>query len=67
MKENQNDILKKIAETEYAQGFVTDLEQDVFPKGLGENVIRKLSLRKEEPDWLLEFRLNAFRKWRTMK
>ena len=67
MKENQNDILKKIAESEYAQGFVTDLEQDVFPKGLDETTISKLSERKEEPGWLLEFRLNAYRKWQTMK
>ncbi|MDD2289095.1 MAG: Fe-S cluster assembly protein SufB [Bacteroidales bacterium] len=67
MKENQNDILKKIAESEYAQGFVTDLEQDIFPKGLDETIISKLSERKEEPGWLLEFRLNAYRKWQTMK
>ena len=67
MNENQNDILKKIAESEYAQGFVTDLEQDVFPKGLDENIITMLSVRKEEPEWLLEFRLNAFRRWQTMR
>ncbi|MBV6455455.1 MAG: FeS cluster assembly protein SufB [Bacteroidales bacterium] len=67
MKENQNDILKKIAESEYEQGFVTDLEQEVFPKGLDENVIRQISYRKEEPAWLLEFRLDAFKRWQTMK
>ena len=67
MNENQNDILKKIAESEYAQGFVSDLGQDVFPKGLDENIITMLSVRKEEPEWLLEFRLNAFRRWQTMR
>lgn len=67
MKENQESILKKIAESEYEHGFVTDLEQEAFPKGLNEDIIRLISSRKEEPKWLLEFRLKAFRKWRTMK
>jgi len=67
MKENQEAILKKIAESEYEHGFVTDLEQEDFPKGLNEEVIRLISGKKSEPDWLLEFRLQAFKKWQTMR
>ncbi|NLA16047.1 MAG: Fe-S cluster assembly protein SufB [Bacteroidales bacterium] len=67
MKENQDDILKRIAESDYEQGFVTDLELEYFPKGLNENTVRLISEKKQEPDWLLEFRLNAFRQWQTMK
>jgi len=67
MNENQDAIIKKIAESEYEHGFETDLEQELFPKGLNENIVRLISQKKEEPTWLLEFRLNAFRKWQTMK
>ncbi|MDY0240321.1 MAG: Fe-S cluster assembly protein SufB, partial [Bacteroidales bacterium] len=67
MNENQDAIIKKIAESEYEHGFETDLEQELFPKGLNENIVRLISQKKEEPAWLLEFRLNAFRKWQTMK
>ncbi|HSX13275.1 MAG TPA: Fe-S cluster assembly protein SufB [Chlamydiales bacterium] len=52
---------------EYKYGFVTDIESDVFPKGLNENVIREISRRKQEPEFLLQFRLKAYRKWLTMK
>ncbi|MFA5769432.1 MAG: Fe-S cluster assembly protein SufB, partial [Bacteroidales bacterium] len=67
MNENQDAIIKKIAESEYEHGFETDLEQELFPKGLDENVVRLISQKKEEPAWLLEFRINAFRKWQIMK
>jgi Fe-S cluster assembly protein SufB len=67
MNENQDAIIKKIAESEYEHGFETDLEQDLFPKGLDEGVVRLISQKKEEPAWLLEFRINAFRKWQTME
>ena len=50
----------------YKQGFVTDLEVDTFPPGLDEAVIRRLSKVKNEPDFMLEYRLKAFRHWRTM-
>lgn len=49
---------------EYSQGFVTDIEADTLPPGLDENVIRALSAKKREPDWLLDWRLQAFRFWR---
>ncbi len=60
-------IIDNIQSNEYEAGFITDIEQDVFPKGLNEDVIRKLSAIKEEPDFMLEFRLKAFRHWLTMK
>ena len=52
---------------EYEQGFVTELEQDFIPKGLTEETVRLISARKEEPQWLLDFRLDALRKWQSMK
>lgn len=52
---------------EYPYGFVTPIESDVFPKGLSEDVIRAISAKKEEPEFLLNFRLKAFRKWQEMK
>jgi len=50
----------------YKEGFVTDLENETFPKGLNENIIRNISLLKEEPEWLLEYRLKAFKRWEQM-
>jgi Fe-S cluster assembly protein SufB len=52
---------------EYKYGFVTPIESDVFPKGLTEETVRAISAKKEEPEFLLNFRLKAFRKWLTMK
>lgn len=52
---------------EYKYGFVTPVESDVFPKGLTEETIRAISAKKREPEFLLQFRLKAFRKWLTMK
>ena len=62
-----NDLLKDIAESEYKEGFVTEVEQEYVPKGLNEDIIRLISAKKEEPQWLLDFRLDAFRKWQGMK
>jgi Fe-S cluster assembly protein SufB len=67
MNEHQDTILKRITENEYEHGFETKLEQEFIQKGLNEEVIRTISAKKEEPSWLLEFRLNAYRKWLTMK
>ncbi len=53
--------------SEYKYGFTTDIETEVFPKGLNEDIIRRLSAKKEEPEWLLEFRLKAYRHWLTLK
>jgi len=59
-------IISEFTSGEYKEGFVTDLEQEFIPKGLNEEVIRLISARKEEPEWLLQFRLDAFRKWQAM-
>ena len=59
--------LKEITSQEYTQGFVTEIEQEFFPKGLSEDIIRRISARKQEPSWLLEFRLDAFRRWQKME
>ena len=60
-------IIEKNTNSEYKYGFVTDIENEEFPKGLNEDVIRLLSAKKEEPEWMTEFRLTAFRYWKTMK
>lgn len=52
---------------EYKYGFVTDIETEEFPKGLNEDIVRLISQKKEEPEWLLEFRLKAFRLWEKME
>ncbi|MBQ0127119.1 MAG: Fe-S cluster assembly protein SufB [Bacteroidales bacterium] len=62
-----DEILKDITSQEYKEGFVTDVEQEFAPKGLNEDIIRHISERKQEPEWLLEFRLDAFRRWQKMK
>lgn len=59
--------LEKLAEQEYKYGFVTDVDQEVAPVGLNEDVIRMISAKKEEPEWLLEWRLKAYEHWLTMK
>ena len=61
------DIISQVTTGEYKEGFVTEVEQEFFPKGLNEDIVRLLSARKEEPEWLLEFRLDAFRKWQRMR
>ena len=62
-----DELIKEIAAQEYKEGFVTEVEQEFIPKGLSEDIIRLISAKKGEPDWLLEFRLGAFRKWQTLK
>jgi Fe-S cluster assembly protein SufB len=59
--------LQNLVNQPYKHGFVTDIESEVVPKGLSENVIRLISAKKKEPEWLLEFRLNAYRHWLTME
>ncbi|MBQ6197819.1 MAG: Fe-S cluster assembly protein SufB [Bacteroidales bacterium] len=59
-------IIQEFTSGEYKEGFVTDVEQEFIPKGLSEDIIRQISALKEEPQWLLEFRLDAFRKWQAM-
>mgnify|MGYP000903196715 FL=1 len=60
-------IIQEITENEYKYGFYTDIETEYFPKGINEEIVRRISAFKNEPAWLLEFRLKAYRKWLTMK
>ncbi len=62
-----NELLHDITNSEYRHGFETQVSQEFFPKGLNEEIVRMISERKQEPAWLLEFRLEAFRKWQKMK
>jgi Fe-S cluster assembly protein SufB len=59
-------VIEELANTEYKYGFVTDVEQDIAPKGLNEDIVRLISSKKGEPEWLLEWRLRAFRAWLKM-
>jgi len=65
-KSNDDNIINELSEKEYEAGFVTDIETDVFEKGLNEDIIRRLSAKKNEPKFMLDFRLKAFEKWKTM-
>ena len=62
-----NETIQEIAQQDYKYGFVTDIEADVVPPGLNEDIVRMISLKKDEPEWMLEWRLKAFRHWLTMK
>lgn len=62
-----NDVLQEVTGGEYKYGFYTDIEMDTAPKGLNEDIIRFISAKKNEPEWMLEFRLKAYKKWLTMK
>lgn len=61
------DIIKQTAESEYKYGFTTDIETDKIAKGLSEQVVRLISAKKEEPEWMLEFRLKAYRHFLTLE
>ena len=60
-------VLQNLVNQPYQHGFVTEIESDVAPKGLNEGTIRLISTKKNEPEWLLEFRLKAYQKWLTME
>jgi Fe-S cluster assembly protein SufB len=67
MPDDSNTLLNKWADqSDYKWGFVTDIESDTLPPGLDEDVIRIISARKEEPEWMLQWRLDAFAKWKEM-
>ncbi len=67
MTDSSTKMLEEFADREYEHGFVTDVEQDTFPPGLDEDVVRAISAKKNEPQWLTDRRLKAFRHWKTMK
>ena len=62
-----SETIEQLAQQEYKFGFVTDVEMEIIPKGLDEGVVRLISSKKNEPEWLLEWRLKAFRHWQKMK
>src|SRR6187551_1899487 len=66
MPEENDDILEQITTSDYKYGFVTNIEADEAPKGLSEDTVRFISAKKNEPEWLLEWRLKAYRHWLTM-
>ena len=67
MREENIDIKTTIEESDYKYGFTSDIETEFIPKGLNEGVIRLISEKKEEPEWMLELRLKAYRHWLTLK
>jgi Fe-S cluster assembly protein SufB len=67
MEPTSTSTIEQFATQEYKFGFVTEVEQETFPPGLNEDVIRMLSAKKEEPEWMLEWRLKAYRHWLTME
>ena len=66
MSKNSNDIITSLQNSEYQYGFTSDIETETLPAGLNEGVVREISRRKGEPEWLLEYRLKAFALWQKM-
>jgi Fe-S cluster assembly protein SufB len=68
MSENQEvDIIDEVISQDYKYGFSTDIEMETAPMGLSEEIVRFISAKKNEPEWLLEWRLKAYRYWLTLK
>ena len=63
----KNNFVNDVTDSDYKYGFVTDVETEVIPKGLNEDIVRLISEKKGEPDWLLEYRLKAFKHWTTLE
>ena len=66
MAYTEEELKKELETKEYAYGFYTDIESDTFPKGLNEEIVRAISEKKEEPKWMTEWRLEAFKQWQKM-
>ena len=66
-EKQEQELLEKIAGKEYKYGFTTNIEQEFAPKGLNEDIVKFISLKKDEPEWMLEWRLKSYRKWLKMK
>ncbi len=64
---SEDQIIQELTEKEYDAGFYTDIESEVFPLGLSEDIVRKISAKKNEPEFMLAFRLKAYKKWLTMQ
>jgi|TARA_B100000767_G_scaffold172521_1_gene161536 Fe-S cluster assembly protein SufB len=67
MAYTEEELKKELETQEYEYGFVTEIDADTFSKGLSEDVVRAISKRKEEPNWMTEWRLDAYRSWKKMK
>ncbi|MCK9255348.1 MAG: Fe-S cluster assembly protein SufB [Bacteroidales bacterium] len=67
MEKEQDKVLREVTESDYKYGFVTEIDADEIPKGLNHETVRLISKKKNEPQWMLDFRLKAFDKWLTMK
>ena len=65
--DNNDKIINDVTSEQYKYGFVTDIDTEFIGKGINEDIVRKISMLKNEPEWLTEFRLKAYRKWITMK
>lgn len=66
MAYTEDDLKKELESKEYEYGFYTDIESDTLPVGLNEDIVRAISKKKEEPEWMTEWRLEAFRYWEEM-
>ena len=64
---DENQFLEKVTSSEYKYGFTTNIEADKIPKGISENIVALISKKKNEPKWLLEWRLKAFKQWQEMQ
>ena len=64
MSETKNEYVRQVAEQKYEFGFTTDVHTEIIEKGLNEDIVRLISAKKGEPEWMLEFRLKAFRYWK---
>ena len=67
MAYTEDDLEKELATKEYKYGFYTDIESETFPNGLNEEVVRAISLKKGEPEWMTDWRIEAFRYWQTLE
>ena len=67
MANDQDKILDEVTNSDYKYGFFTDIETETIPKGLNEDVVRLISQKKGEPEWMLDIRLKAFRHWQQME
>ncbi len=66
-KDNSDEVIRDVTGSEYKYGFVSDIDSDIIPRGLNEDVVRLISQKKGEPQWLLDFRLKAFHYWETLE
>ena len=67
MEDTEKDIIQEVTSEEYKWGFTTDIDTETIRKGLDEDIVRLISKKKNEPEWLLKFRLEAFHRWQKMK